>query len=74
MDDYRIGTIKRPIVFWTGTNMEDGYEWGQVGMMVIIKGLSDNHYNIADPAGLLEPIFALRQLIVEVPIEFKRIR
>lgn len=74
MDDIKIGVIKKPIMIWKDINSGAGCEWGHVGMMVIIKGISDTHYNIADPAGSLEPMFAIRRLIDEIQIEFKRMR
>lgn len=75
MEGYKIGVIKRPIIFWTGPNMEDKQdEWGHIGMPVIIKGLTESHYNISDPAGVLNPIFAVKDRIEELIIKWKRLR
>jgi hypothetical protein len=74
MENIKIGVIKKPIIIRKDINSDAGCEWGHVGMMIIIQGISDNHYNIADPAELLIPILALRNLIEEIQIEFKSIR
>ena len=75
MDNYKIGVIKKPIIFWSGIDQDDkDSEWGKIGMQVIIRGVTDNHYFISDPTGVIEPIYALKYLIEEFTIKWQRLR
>ena len=75
MGDLKIGVIKGQIALWNGNPRNDTFKiWGHVGMVVTIKGITENHYNISDPDGVLEPIFVTKRLIDEVYVEWKQLR
>lgn len=75
MGDSKIGVISGQIALWNGNPKNDAFKiWGHVGMVVTIKGVTENHYNIADPDGVLEPIFATKRLIDEVSVKWKQLR
>jgi hypothetical protein len=76
MGGVKIGVIKEPIMIrWRDNELrENSSEWGYVGMPVIIKDISQHHYNIEDLYGVLNPMFANKKLINEVEIEWKQIR
>ena len=74
-EDLKIGIIEEPLIWWTGMTSEDRHEWGHVGMVVIISDLiTKDHYNIKDPDGVLNPMFASKKLIQEIRIEWRNIR
>ena len=69
-----IGVIKRSITHRKGNIQGPIFEWGHVGMIVIIKDITNNHCEIFDPDNVLNPIFTTTNAVEKIIIKWQRLK